>query len=120
WVLAFTALLLPTLRGVILAIFLSMVNVIESHLFLIMLPNEHWLLVATTLTRTVLLVLLGVEFVTQIWPVSLRALPLRRIAAVASWAVMFVATVGAGMAAPRVANAYWEQQLASHPCRDAI
>src|SRR5690606_34447344 len=66
WVLAFLALLLPTLRGVILAIFLSLVNVIESHLFLIMLPDEHWLLVGTVITRTLLLFLLMVEFTAQI------------------------------------------------------
>lgn len=120
WVLAFLALLLPTLRGVILAIFLSLVNVVESHLFLIMLPNEHWLLVGTVITRTLLLLLLMVEFTAQIWPAPTRARMVQRLAAWASWGVVLAALIGAGVTAPRVASAYWNQQLAAHPCRDAI
>ena len=120
WVLAFLALLLPTLRGVVLAILLSLVNVVESHLFLIMLPNEHWLLVGTVLTRTLLLVLLAVEFLAQIWPAPARGQRVRQVAAWATWGVMLVAVVSAGLAVPRVANAYWQQRLAAHPCQEAI
>jgi hypothetical protein len=125
WVLAFLALLLPTLRGIVLAIFLSLTNVVESHLFLIMLNQEHWLLTATVIARTVLLLLLMVEFLAQIWPAPIHTAPSRtatmqRVAAWASWGVMLAALIAAGMAAPRVATAYWEQQFAAHPCQEAI
>ena len=120
WVLAFLALLMPTLRGVLLAILLSLVNVVESHLYLIMLPNEHWLLTATVLTRTLLLLLLVVEFMAQIWPAPLRAARVRQVAAWASWGVMLAAVIGAGLATPRVANAYWDARFAQHPCQGAI
>jgi hypothetical protein len=120
WVLAFLALLLPTLRGVLLALLLSLVNVVESHLFLIMLPNEHWLLTGTVIVRTLLLILLMVELLAQIWPTPLRAEQVRRVAAAASWLVMLAAVLAAGLAAPRVANAYWAQQLAKNPCQEAI
>jgi hypothetical protein len=120
WILAFLALLLPTLRGIILAILLSLVNVVESHLFLIMLENEHWLLVGTVLVRTLLLLLLMLEFMTQIWPPPARAASVRRLAAWASWGVMLAALIGAGLAAPRVTSAYWDQQFAKHPCQEAI
>jgi hypothetical protein len=120
WVLAFLALLLPTLRGVLLAILLSLVNVVESHLFLIMLPDEHWLLVGTVITRTLLLLLLMVEFLAQIWPAPVRAEQVRRLAAWATWGVMLAALLGAGISAPRVARAYWNQQYAKHPCQEAI
>lgn len=120
WVLAFLAILLPTLRGVILAIVLSVVNVIESHLFLIMLPNEHWLLAGTVIIRTVLLTLLVVEFMGQIWPAQTRATQLRQVATWASWLVMLAAVVAAGIATPRVATAYWDQRFAKHPCQEAI
>jgi hypothetical protein len=120
WVLAFLALLLPTLRGVVLAILLSLVNVVESHIFLIMLPNEHWLLVGTVIIRTILLVLLMIEFLAQIWPAPLPASRVRQVAAWASWGVMLSAVVSAGIAAPRVTRAYWDQRLAAHPCREAI
>jgi hypothetical protein len=119
WVLAFLALLLPTLRGVLLTILLSLVNVVESHLFLIMLPNEHWLLTGTVITRTLLLLLLLVEFVGQIWPAP-SPLAVRRAAARATWGVMLAALVGAGLATPRVAAAYWQTRLAAHPCQEAI
>jgi hypothetical protein len=36
------------------------------------------------------------------------------------WGVMLVALLGAGISAPRVANAYWQQRLAAHPCQEAI
>jgi hypothetical protein len=125
WVLAFLALLLPTLRGVLLAIFLSLVNVVESHLFIIMLPNEQWLLVATAITRTLLLILLLIEFMAQVWPTPARdttgrRFTVRKFAAWASLVVMGVALIGAAFSTPRVATAYWNQQLAKHPCRDAI
>jgi hypothetical protein len=119
WVLAFLALLLPTLRGVLLAILLSLINVVESHLFLIMLPNEHWLLTGTVITRTLLLILLVVEFMGQIWPAP-SPFPVRRVAAWATWGVMLAALVGAGLATPRVAAAYWQTRLAAHPCQEAI
>jgi hypothetical protein len=120
WVVAFIAVLLPTLRGVVLAILLMLVNVVESHLFIIMLPNEHWLLFCTVITRTLLLILLIVEFLTQIWPATVRAAQVRRMAAWASWGVALVALIGAVVASPRVARAYWDQQLAKHPCQEAI
>lgn len=124
WVLAFLALLLPTLRGVFLAILLSLVNVVESHLFLIMLPSEHWILTATVITRTLLLLLLLVELLAQIWPAPQLAPPraarVRQVAAWASWIVMLAAVIGAGIATPRVANAYWAARFAQHPCQAAI
>lgn len=120
WILAFLALLLPTLRGVVLAILLSLVNVVESHVFLIMLPSEHWLLVATVIVRTLLLLLLMVEFLAQIWPASARVVTVRRLAAWASWGVVLAALIGAVVAMPRAANAYWDRRLAAHPCQEAI
>jgi hypothetical protein len=33
---------------------------------------------------------------------------------------MLAALIGAGVAAPRVASAYWQQRLAEHPCQEAI
>jgi hypothetical protein len=120
WVVAFIALLLPTLRGVVLAILLSLVNVVESHIFLIMLKDEHWLLVGTVILRTLLLLLLMLEFLAQIWPTPAQAVALRRLAAWASWGVVLAALLGAGLAAPRMATAYWHQQLAAHPCQEAI
>lgn len=120
WVLVFIALLLPTLRGILIAVLLSLVNVVESYVYIIMLPEEHWILVGTVVVRTLLLVLLLVELLGQIWPRAGVQVRLQRLAAQASWVVMIAAVVAAGVAVPRAARAYWDQQLAAHPCREAI
>jgi hypothetical protein len=120
WVLVFMALLMPTVRGAVLAILLSLVNFVEANLFLILLPNEHWIMVGTVLTRTLLLSLIAVEFMAQIWPAPSRVQRVRRLAAGASWVVVGMALLGAGIGAPRAAQAYWAQQTAAHPCRTAI
>ncbi len=85
-VLAFIALLLPTLR-VLLALLLSFVNFVEANVFLILLPDEHWIMAATVLVRTVSLALLAVEFLGQIWPAT-TAGRMRQAAASLTWAVM--------------------------------
>jgi hypothetical protein len=120
WVLAFIVLLLPTLYGVVLACVLSIVNVVESHLYLVLLPDEQWLLVGTVLVRTVLLVVLAVAWLGQIWPAPVVAGRLRRVSIQLGWLVMASALVAALVAAPRTAQAYGARRLAEHPCREAI
>jgi hypothetical protein len=119
WVLAFTVLLLPTLRGIAIAIALTVANFVEANVFLIILPDQHWLLWGTVLTRTIFLILLAVEFLGQIWP-SPRGLTLRRAGAILSWATLALALIASVAATPFAARAYAEQRLATHPCREAI
>jgi hypothetical protein len=120
WILAFLVLLLPTLRGVLLACVLSLVNVIESHGFLILLPDEGWLLVGTVLVRTALLLLILVEFLGQIWPIATTGTQLRRFSARLAWGVMIAVAIGLVVSAPRAAQAYGERRLAEQPCQGAI
>jgi hypothetical protein len=120
WVLVFIVLLLPTLRGVLIAVMLSIVNVVEADIFLILLPEEHWIMWGTVLARTALLILLMVEFLAQIWPNVVMGQRVQRASAVLAWSVMLAALVGTLVAAPRAANAYVERRLAEHPCREAI
>lgn len=58
----FAVLLLPTLKGVAYVIFLDIINFLEGTVYFIMLPQERWLLAATVLTRTMLMVALSVEY----------------------------------------------------------
>ncbi len=120
WVLVFIALLLPTARGVTVGVFLSLVNFVEADVFLILLPDEHWIMTGTVLARTALLVLLLVEFVAQIWPRRTHAATVQRAVAWASVAVMVVATVAALAGTPRAAQAYWDRRWAEHPCQAAV
>jgi len=120
WILAFTVLLLPTLRGVCVAVALSVINFVESAVFLIILQDEVWLLWGTVLLRTLLLLLLMVEFLGQIWPVRARRAPLRRISAGATWIVLAATLIGGVIATPRAAQAYRADRWAAHPCQEAI
>ncbi|MCB0184369.1 MAG: hypothetical protein KDE31_08895, partial [Caldilineaceae bacterium] len=53
WLLAFVALLLPSWFGIALGSGLTLFNVIESPIFFTMLGNEHWLLAAVIILRTI-------------------------------------------------------------------
>lgn len=118
WVLAFLVLLLPTARGVVVALALSALNVLEAYVFLILLPDERWIMAGTVLLRTALLIALVVEFLAQVWP-ALEGRT-RRSAAWAQWALAAGAVLFALGGAPRMAQAYGERRLAEHPCREAV
>ncbi len=120
WVLVYIALFLPTLRGVVLAIALSLINFVEADVFLILLPDEHWLMAGTVLARSALLILLVVEFLGQIWPSPQRGAAMRRISAYVTWAVIAGSIVAAVFSLPRAAQAYQDRRLAEHPCAEAI
>jgi len=58
----FAVLLLPNLRGVSYVILLDVINFLEGTVYFIVLPQQHWLLVATVLLRTLIIVALTVEY----------------------------------------------------------
>jgi hypothetical protein len=58
----FAVLLLPSLKGVSYVLLLEVVNFLEATIYFIVLPGERWLLVATVLLRTLLLLALSVEY----------------------------------------------------------
>ena len=121
WVLAFIVLLLPTLRGVALAIGLTAINVVEVQVYSILLAeSQPWLLTATVVARTLLLIWLLMEFLGQIWPQPQRGAILRRVSGGLVWVTLSAALIGALVASPRVANAYASRRLAEHPCRQAV
>jgi len=120
WVLAFIVLLRADLFGVLLALMLTLLNVVESSIFLILLPGERWLMMTTVLARTALLILLVVDFVGQVWPTPLRRRHLQRAALGLSATVMAATLAVLILGAPRAAQAYQERRLAEHPCREAI
>ncbi len=121
WVLAFVVLLLPTLRGVALAIGLTAINVVEVQVYSILLAeSQPWLLTATVVARTLLLIWLMMEFLGQIWPQPQRGAILRRVSGGLVWVTLSAALIGALVASPRVAEAYAARRLAEHPCRQAV
>jgi hypothetical protein len=120
WVIAFLVLLSPTIRGMALAIGLTAINFVESYVYMVILPAERWILVATVITRTLLLLLLGMEWLGTIWPAPRTARLLQQAGAWGGTVVLAAAVIGAVVATPSAAAAYSQRRLAEHPCRPAI
>ncbi len=112
WVLLFIALLLPNLRGVTYAVILSLANIIEANFYFIMFPEERWLLAATVLVRTLLLLVLAVEFLWLIWPPA----PARQRAL--NWALaglVALLLIGAAPAGLALGRSYFDVRLRQSP-----
>ncbi len=120
WILAFIVLLLPTMRGMAYAIFLSLLNFVEADIFLILLPDEHWLMIGTVLLRTALLSLLLIEFLGQMWPTAHVGQRMRQVSGILAVGVMIIGVLGAIVGAPRAVQAYGERRLAEQPCATTI
>ena len=120
WILAFLVLLNLSLHGMLLATMLTAINFVESTVFLLLLPNEHWLLVGTVSVRTLLLLLIAAEWLGQIWPAAATGARVQQWAARGAWAVMAVALTASLVGAPVAAQAYWDRRSAEHPCAEAI
>lgn len=120
WVLAFIVLLRADMVGVLLAVMLTLLNVLESSVFLILLPSEQWIMVTTVLARTLLLILLAVDFLGQIWPHAQMGRRLQAVAVRLCALTMATVVVVMIVGAPRAVQAYQDRRLAEHPCRAAI
>lgn len=114
WPLFFIALLLPNLRGVIYATILSLGNIIEANFFFIMFPEERWLLAAIVLIRTVLLLVLGIEFLLLIWPrlVTPRLETIRAWALAAFVGLLLIGAIPAGL---QLGRSYFELRQQQSP-----
>ena len=114
WLLVFIALLMPNLRGGIYAAILSVLNVIEGNIFFAMFPAEHWLLAATVITRTVIIVLLAGEFSLAVW----RQLETPAVISARRWAPLVLSVIllaGAIPAGARLKTAYFATRLDASP-----
>ena len=112
WPLFFMALLLPNLRGVVYGTILSIANIIEGNFFFIIFPEDRWLLTATVLIRTFLLIVLAAEFLLLIWPqiVSPRVEKIRHWALAAFVFLLLVGALPAGWQLGRSYFALRQQQ----------
>jgi hypothetical protein len=116
WLLPFVILLLPGLRGIIYALLLSIVNLVESPLYFTLLPDQSWLLTGAVLARTGFLILLSVEYARMALsePISLRWS--RRLCAGATLILLVLVLT----AIPFAYDAYYQDRLAASPYRPAI
>lgn len=118
WGLPFVALLLPNLRGAAYAVLLALFNVAEANVYFILFPQEHQLLTAIVLLRTLIFLLLAGEMALTLFPQWAA-----RVGAWRRWAAagMVILTLGtaAGLA-PGLARAYVRESLARNPCQEAV
>jgi hypothetical protein len=116
WLLPFVLLLLPDLRGVVYALLLSVVNLVESPLYFTILPDQTWLLTGAVLARTGLLVLLAVEYgrMALAAPISRRWSRRLCLGTAALLAVLGL------VAAPFAYDAYYQSRWAANPQRPVV
>jgi hypothetical protein len=70
YLLPFILLIMPNGRGVTYALILTLLNVFEQPLYFVILPDATWLLTSVVVARSLMFVLLAVEFNLALWPVS--------------------------------------------------
>lgn len=73
--LPFILLLIPGWRAVVYVLLLSAINLVEYPIYFLLLPDAHWLLAGTVLLRTLIVVVLSLEYAGQVfgWRIGERA-----------------------------------------------
>jgi hypothetical protein len=119
WVLAFVALLIPNLRGAFYALVTGLLNLVEANVFFTMVPDEHWLLVITVGLRTLMFVLLAVEFMLIIQPhwLTPTVRSIRRWGLIGLACLLVIGSVPVGVAYMR---GYFEARYQLSPYRTTI
>jgi hypothetical protein len=68
----FIILLFPDIRGLIYALILTGLNILEQPIYFVLLPDTPWLLIFIVIARFIVMVLLALEFAAVIWPLERR------------------------------------------------
>ena len=72
YLLPFIVLLFPDVRGLVYALTLTGLNILEQPVYFVLLPDAAWLLAFVVIARFLLLVILALEFSLLIWPTEAR------------------------------------------------
>jgi hypothetical protein len=114
--LPFVLLLIPGWRKIAYVLLLSAVNLIEYPIYFVLLPDQHWLLAGAVLARTLILIILSVEYAAQVygWRISERAWS--RLAAGVTVLITILGLVGAAAGF----RAYAQGRYEASPHRPAM
>lgn len=114
--LPFVILLVPGWRGIAYALLLSFINLVEYPLYFLVLPDEPWLLSATVLLRTSILLVVTAEYAAQVYGWRIDRRWWQRLAVVVLVVVVIAGLIGtvAGY------GAYRESRYAASPHRPAM
>jgi hypothetical protein len=89
--LPFIILLIPGWRGIAYAVLLSAINLAEYPIYFLVLPDQPWLLTGTVLLRTLILIVVSVEYAAQVYTWRITE---RRWNRLASWLTALVVVLG--------------------------
>ena len=114
--LPFILLLIPGWRAIAYVLLLSVINLVEYPIYFLMLPDAHWLLTGTVLLRTLILVVVSVEYAGQVfgWRVSERYWSRVALAVTALVAVLGLVAIVPGY------RAYAQMSYQASPHRPAM
>ncbi len=118
WYLPFLVLLMPNGWGLTYATLLTVNAVVERIFFFFLLPDAQWLLAATVLSRTALMLILVPEFLAV-----MRFLPQRRWANVRRWLsipLVLATLVLVGFGSVALVRDYGQQRYANSPQRHVV
>jgi len=93
--LPFILLLIPGWRGIAYILLLSAINLVEYPIYFLVLPDEHWLLTGTVILRTLVLIVVSVEYGAQVYGRRVSERVWQRLAAVITGLVLLVGATGA-------------------------
>jgi hypothetical protein len=114
--LPFLILLLPGWRGIAYALLLSFINLVEYPIYFLVLPDERWLLTGTVLLRTLILVVVTIEYAAQVYGWRIDGRWWRRVAVV----ILVLVAIAGIFGALAGFGAYRESRYATSPHRPAM
>lgn len=114
--LPFVLLLIPGWRSVVYVLLLSAINLVEHPIYFLLLPNESWLLAGTVLLRTLILLVLSLEYAAQVYEWRIGQRWWQRAAGGTLVLVVVLGLIG-GVAAFR---AYWLTRYQASPHHAAM
>ncbi len=114
--LPFILLLIPGWRRIAYVLLLSAVNLVEYPIYFLVLPTQHWLLAGTVLLRTLILVVLSLEYAAQVYGWRIPQKHWNRVAAAVSALVLTAGLVGSILGL----QAYAESRYAASSHRSAM
>lgn len=114
--LPFILVLIPGWRGIAYALLLSAVNLVEYPIYFLVLPDQHWLLAGTVLLRTLILVVLSLEYAGQVYDWKTPEKRWNRVAAAVSALVLMAGLLGSILGL----RAYSQSRYAANSHRSAM
>lgn len=118
WYLPFLVLTMPNGWGLAYATLLTANSVIERILYFLVVPESHWLLVGTVLTRTVLMLILVPEYLAVMG--LLPAAPWRRLRRWLAIPAVLITLLLVGLGTMAFVRDYSQQRYAASPQRHVV